>query len=614
MSKKRYSIEKKEITFLSESPTIDGLLDESLENLPVRKFNARIRLSPFQRSIKPSYRLAYGCDFFYVYIEIKANEIVKRDRGYQNGDGFHMLLANPKPNQQLTDEFYVFGFSPNEDSMGNLEKYIWYHDISLNLSKLENDVQFAVKKNKGKVGYELCLPWNGAYPFHPWISDGKLGFNLAFIKAKRALFEYFTVLFDWRFQAENQKRKYTLLTFEHPTTKDEKQSYVVLDRNCIEGTNTRIKVAMLSSDRNEEDLAIKISNLNNETITSEEITFSVNEGLKQNSFEIHTKELLPGSYNIQWQTSSASGEKELTVLSKFNYDELRSQINSLRDTISEGSFHTLEFMLNQITKEVKQIKWYENYPNLMATILELIELIQKAENGEDSLAQRTGSLRRVFVSEIDNSLQPYSVIIPDNYEPTHNYPLIVFLHGSGVDDRNSLKLIDYLDGEYIKLAPNTRGTSHYFGKQETLVDIKEAINDVKNNYNIDSEAILLAGFSMGGYGAFRVYMEYPELFKGLVVLSGQPNVRFFIRLLTKGKFVNFLKKKNIQYFRRIPIFIFHGTLDKNCQYNRMVGFVEKLRNYNEKVVFCNDKVGHKKIENKEIIEQMNKWIYQILNE
>jgi len=612
INKKRYLTPKKEITFLSECPMIDGQLDESLVSLPTRKFNSRIRLLPFQPSCRPSYRLAYGCDFFYIYIEIAAKKIVKRDRGFQYGDGFHMLLANPIPNHQLTDEFYVFGFSPNSDSEGNLEKYIWYHDIKVKLSKLGNDVKFVVKKNNGKIGYELLLPWNETYPYHPWIMKEGIGFNLAFIKARKSLFEYYSTIFDWRFQAENKKRKYALMKFATPRIKEGMQSFVVMNRNCLEGSMTLLKFATLSTMQKKETLKIKIASKNGEIITSEEITFSCKEGLNQISIEIPTQDLTPGSYTIQWHIGSANGEKELTILPIFNFDELTSRVESCQSKISMGSFHTLNFMLNQINKEINQIKWYENYTFLMDSIIELLDIIQKAENGEDVLASKIGHFRRAFISNIDNTLQPYSVTVPENYDSSRKYPLLVFLHGSGVDDRNSLRLIDYIEGNYIKLAPKTRGVSHYFGKQETLIDIVEAISDMKLNYNIDENAIILSGFSMGGYGVYRTYMEYPTIFKGLAILSGEPKLNFFVKLITKGKFVNFLKQKYIQIFKQIPIFIFHGTLDKSCSYDDTAFFVERLRGLHGEVEFYNDKVGHKKLENQEIIEKFNQWLQRII--
>ena len=612
LKKKRYLILKKEITFLPNRPDIDGQLDKDLSDLPIRKFSSRIRLSPFQRSIRPHYRLAYGHDFFYLYIEVKAKEIVKRDRGFQNGDGFHMLIANPKPDQKPTDEFYVLGFSPNKDSSGNQEKYIWYHDINVQLSRLGEEVKFAVKEQNGKIGYELLLPWNNVYPYHPWTMERKIGFNLSFVKAKKTLFEFYNVLFDWRFQAENQKRNYTIMTFESLEFKEGLQSSVILDKNCIEGKKTTIKVATFSEKPKMDKIIINIISEKGENVQTEEIAFESKEGFNKNVLEISTNELLPGTYKIKWQIGSIKSESELTVLPAYNYQDLVTQLDSCCDNISKGSYHTIQYRLDRINKELNKIKWYENYPKLLASMLDILDLLQKAKNGIDTLALKTGSLRRAFVSEIDSSKQPYSIDIPENYNSSQKYPLIVFLHGSGVDDRNSLKLIDFIDEDFFKLAPKARGASHYYGTQKALIDIAEAIADVENNYNIDKENIILAGFSMGGYGVYRTYKEYPELFKGLVIFSGQTKIPFFIRLFTKGRFVNFLKKKNLQLFVNIPIFIFHGTLDKNCSYKDTADFVAKLRLFNESVEFQSDKVGHDKVKNQEIIRKFNEWILRVI--
>jgi len=612
LNKKKYLVLKKEITFLPNRPDIDGQLDKDLIDLPIRKFSSRIRFSPFQRSIKPHYRLAYGHDFFYLYIEVKAKEIVKRDRGFQNGDGFHMLIANPGPDQKLTDEFYVMGFSPNCDSNGNPEKYIWYHDINVQLSRLGEEVKFAVKKQNGKIGYELLLPWNNIYPYHPWTMDGKIGFNLSFVKAKKTLFEFYNVLFDWRFQSENQKRKYTMMTFESPEIKEGLQSSVILDKNCIEGKKTTIKVATFSEKQKTDIIKINIVSEKGENVRTEEIAFECKEGFNKNVLETSTNELLPGSYIIKWQIGSINSESELTVLPAYNKQDLVTLLDNCRDNISKGSYQTLQFMVDQINKELNKIKWYENYPKLLASMTEILDLLQKAKNGNDALASKTGTIRRAFISDIDSSMQPYTIDIPENYDSTRKYPLIVFLHGSGVDDRNSLKLIDYLDGDFIKLAPKARGPSHYYGKQEVVIDIAEAIADVEISYSIDKENIILAGFSMGGYGVYRTYKEYPELFKGLVILSGHTKIPFFIRLFTKGRFVNFLKKRNLQLFKNIPIFIFHGTIDKNCSYKDTADFAAKLQLLSETVEFQSEDVGHVKLANQEIIGKFNEWLLRVI--
>ena len=63
---------------------------------------------------------------------MKVDKIAYRDRGFQKGDGFHMVLAQPKPEHQLTDEFFVFGFSPRKD--GEVDKLVWYHDVDLSFN------------------------------------------------------------------------------------------------------------------------------------------------------------------------------------------------------------------------------------------------------------------------------------------------------------------------------------------------------------------------------------------------------------------------------------------------------------------------------------------------
>ncbi|NHJ84348.1 MAG: prolyl oligopeptidase family serine peptidase [Asgard group archaeon] len=614
INKKRFLQPKEEISYLTEPPIIDGRLEKSLGQIPIRRFNARVRLLPFQRSSNPSYRLAYGRDFLYIYIELEAKTIIKRDRGFQNGDGFHMLIANPKQNNRLTDEFFVLGFSPNEDSEGSLEKYIWYHDTRVQLSKLGVNTQFAVTKFDKKIGYELLLPWEEIYPYHPWFLERGLGFNLAFIKAKKSFFEYFPVIMDWRFQAENQKRKYALMTMEMPRAGEELLSYIILDRNSQEGIKAKIYVTTIASKSNDDQLHITISTKEEEILTTEKIPLNYNAGIQQHQFEYQTEKLTPGSYMVQWQLNTASGEKELTVLPRFNYEELITQLANSKEKLLDGSYQTLQFVVEQLNQELKQIKWYENYPELMTTMVELLTTVQKALNDEDVLKFKTGTFRRAFISKIDSTVQPYSITIPKNYDPTRKYPLIVFLHGSGVDDRNALKLIDYIEGDYIKLAPKTRGSSHYFGKKETLIDIIEVINDVKENYSINEGAIILGGFSMGGYGVYRTFMEYPKLFKGLMILSGEPKINFFIRMFTKGKFVNFLKEKNLRRFQNIPMFIFHGTLDKNCPYKDTAILVEKLQQFNTKVDFHNDVIGHKKIVNQSIIKHINDWTNRITSE
>jgi dienelactone hydrolase len=69
-----------------------------------------------------------------------------------------------------------------------------------------------------------------------------------------------------------------------------------------------------------------------------------------------------------------------------------------------------------------------------------------------------------------------------------------------------------------------RGTSNCFTDDGAETDVREAIEDVIKNYPVNASEIILAGFSMGGYGAYRIYYEYPAMFKGIAVFPGHPNL------------------------------------------------------------------------------------------
>ncbi len=40
-----------------------------------------------------------------------------------------------------------------------------------------------------------------------------------------------------------------------------------------------------------------------------------------------------------------------------------------------------------------------------------------------------------FFSKVDDTDQPYSLYIPDNFDETRRYPLVVFLHGAWSNHR-----------------------------------------------------------------------------------------------------------------------------------------------------------------------------------
>jgi hypothetical protein len=52
-----------------------------------------LRRDPKNPDTVVNYRIAYSAEYFYLYVEMDSPNYTCRDRGYQNGDGFSVLLG-----------------------------------------------------------------------------------------------------------------------------------------------------------------------------------------------------------------------------------------------------------------------------------------------------------------------------------------------------------------------------------------------------------------------------------------------------------------------------------------------------------------------------------------
>jgi enterochelin esterase-like enzyme len=130
----------------------------------------------------------------------------------------------------------------------------------------------------------------------------------------------------------------------------------------------------------------------------------------------------------------------------------------------------------------------------------------------------------------------YNIYLPPDYETTtHRYPVIYWLHGRGGNENSGGYPLHYLtDGVAAgKLQPmiivyanggsQTNFCDSYDGKYmgETTI-IKELIPYIDAHYRTIAarESRSIQGMSMGGFGAMRFGLKYPDLFGSLVAFAG----------------------------------------------------------------------------------------------
>jgi predicted esterase len=156
------------------------------------------------------------------------------------------------------------------------------------------------------------------------------------------------------------------------------------------------------------------------------------------------------------------------------------------------------------------------------------EILDAIEAGADPFAGRRGDFRKAYVSPVDNTLQPYRILIPEVYNGRTPSPLVVALHGMGGDENS---IFDAYDGAFkpaaeragfIAVCPKGRDSaSMYRGSAEQ--DVMDVLAEVRRDYKIDPNRIYLMGHSMGGYGTWSIAMAHADVFAALGPISGGGN-------------------------------------------------------------------------------------------
>ncbi len=598
------------IPFLETAPVIDGRPGDEAGGLPWRSFSSIVKSDSNSQDVAARYKIAYGYSFLYVFIECNSDSIVHRDRAYQNGDGFHMVIAKPDSGRP-TDEFYVLRFSP-----GDITKNIpagrneWYYNIGLSGKRLSPATKLVCRSDSGISYFELLLSWNDVYPYHPLFSEG-IGLNMCFVKAiGEKEKNYYYLKYDDKIQDELSRRQYLNVIFEKPTAISEPVSFAMLERRNIEtGDCVKLKVISLVKSQSGVSYYFTMSSADNYVFTDLYEEKQLAAGSNENEFDLPAEKLPPSGYVVNWRCSDSSeGQIPFSILPRMDYEKEKEVLDRLREKATVGSYNSLLFMLENLFDEYRRVKPYETAGQIREGYYSYRDYIAKLENGGDSLARMTGIFRRAFLSEIDTTLQPYTVKVPKDYTTGKKYPLLVMLHGSGSDDRDILSGTDLSEGNFVELAPYGRGTSNCFTTDGAEIDVKEAIDDVIRNYSIDTSKIVIAGFSMGGYGAYRIFYEYPTLFKGVAVFSGNPSLA--TRWIGEG-FPDFLNDKYLKPFKGVPVFVYHSKNDLNCPYELTEQLVAKLRAVGARVEFVTSEVGGHGIIDKGNISKYYRWLKSI---
>lgn len=156
-----------------------------------------------------------------------------------------------------------------------------------------------------------------------------------------------------------------------------------------------------------------------------------------------------------------------------------------------------------------------------------------------------------------------SVFVPLHYEKKYAYPLIVWLHNRGDNERQLKRVMPRISlRNYVAVAPRgLRQVSHAPGQafewRQGTADILDAqwkltqcIESVKARYNIHSSRVFVGGLADGGTMALRLALRMPHICAGAFSIGG-PIPTTHAPLL------------NVERARRTPVLLLHGNQSRD---------------------------------------------------
>jgi poly(3-hydroxybutyrate) depolymerase len=132
---------------------------------------------------------------------------------------------------------------------------------------------------------------------------------------------------------------------------------------------------------------------------------------------------------------------------------------------------------------------------------------------------RNSQFERTFRSDVDGSVQYYSVRPPSNFEADKDYGLVLSLHGASVEASGQANSYSQKDWAYI-VVPTNRRRYGFDWEEWGHFNGMAAMEDARSQFNIDPTRIHVTGHSMGGHGTWHFGVFHPGTFASVAPSAG----------------------------------------------------------------------------------------------
>jgi predicted peptidase len=192
-------------------------------------------------------------------------------------------------------------------------------------------------------------------------------------------------------------------------------------------------------------------------------------------------------------------------------------------------------------------------------ILLLLAFVGNAQNFE----------KKTFETK-EGQVLPYQILLPNDYNPSKKYPLLVVLHGAGergTDNEAQMKygksvFLDSLNRinfqaivifpqcpkesywSSVKINRSTVPTTFIFDYSAPINWPLQAVIDLVKSMKHDKRRTYIMGLSMGGMGTMEAVSRFPKMFAAANPICGGADLSYVAK-----------------YAKRVPLWVHHGDAD-----------------------------------------------------
>lgn len=201
--------------------------------------------------------------------------------------------------------------------------------------------------------------------------------------------------------------------------------------------------------------------------------------------------------------------------------------------------------------------------------------------GQAPWTTATGLIVRGYRSQLDDTIQPYGLTVPESFAPSSNrkHRLDIWHHGRGAK-LSELKFIHGQQSKFGEFTPDDTFMLHTYGRWSNAmkfageVDTFEALDHAKTNYPIDEDRICVRGFSMGGAATWHQAVHHADVWVAANAGAGFAETAVYQNVFSKEPHPPIWEQKLWNLYdatvyagnlHQCPAIAYSGELDKQMQ-------------------------------------------------